>query len=124
MNEKFEEGKAWRQSLKAGDGVVITERDIARRKSITTVERVTATQVIVSDRSRRFNKQYGREVGTTYGATITPVTSEARARILADKNRSEFSTLTYRADRLSDEEISAMLDAVKALRASKEQEAP
>jgi hypothetical protein len=124
MIEDFEKAKAWRQSLKAGDGVVITERSMQRRKSIVTVERVTATQVIVSDRNRRFNKQYGREVGTSYGATITPVTERDRADILADKNRSEFNTLTYKTERLSDEEIAVMLHAVKALRASKEQVAP
>lgn len=121
MSQDFEQEKAWRQSLKAGDGVVITEKGMYRRKSIVTVERVTATQIIVSDRNRRFNKQYGREIGTSYGASITPVTDLDREHIRADKNRSDFSTLIYRPERLSDEEIAVMLDAVKALRASKEQ---
>lgn len=121
MSQAFEDGKAWRQSLKAGDGVVITEKGIHRRKSIVTVERVTATQIIVSDRNRRFNKQYGREVGTSYGATITPVTDLDRAHIRADKKRSDFATVIYRPDRLTDDEIAVMLDAVRALRASKEQ---
>lgn len=117
MNQEFEKGKAWRQLLKAGDGVVITERGISRKKSIATVERVTATQVIVSDRNRRFNKQYGREVGTSYGASITPVTDKDRADIRAEKNRSEFNSLTYRTEKLSDKEIAVMLDALYKHRA-------
>lgn len=124
MSEDFEKAKAWRQGLKAGDGVVITEKGIGRRKSITTVERVTATQIIVSDRGRRFNKQYGREIGASYGPTITPITGKDRAEIRADKNRSDFNTLTYRTERLTDEEIAVMLDAVSALRASNKQVTP
>ena len=90
MSQDFEQEKAWRQSLKAGDGVVITEKGMYRRKSIVTVERVTATQIIVSDRNRRFNKQYGREIGTSYGASITPVTDLDREHIRADKTAPTF----------------------------------
>lgn len=115
---------SWRQGLKAGDGVVITEKGIGRRKSITTVERVTATQIIVSDRGRRFNKQYGRGIGTSYGPTITPITDKDRSEIRADKNRSDFTSLTHRTERLTDEEIAVMLDAVFALRASQKQVEP
>lgn len=123
MNEDFEKAKAWRQSLKPGDGVVITEKGMSRRKRIATVDRVTATQIIVSDRGRRFNKQYGREVGTSYGPTITPVTDLDRQHIRADKNRADFASLIYRPERLSDEEIAAMLKAVSEVRASKQGEA-
>jgi len=121
VSDEHEKAKVWRQSLKAGDGVVITDKGVYRRKIITTVERVTATQIIVADRGRRFNKTYGREVGTSYGATISPVTEKDRADIRASRNRSEFNTIVYRPDALSDEEIAVMLEAIYRLRGSKEQ---
>lgn len=126
MTENYEKAKAWRESLKSGDEVVVTEGGNYRylRKSIAAVERVTATQIIVGDRDRRFNKTYGREVGTAYGATISPVTEKDLADIRASKNRSEFTTIVYRPDSLSDEEIGVMLDAIYSLRASKKRDTP
>jgi hypothetical protein len=120
--DNFETRKAWRQALKEGDGVVITESNY-RSKSIAVVQRITATQVIVigdMSRERRFNKSMGREVGSPYGASLSPITAEARAQIQAAKNRQEFGSLTYRPDRLADDEIAVMLEALKALHASKE----
>ncbi len=117
-----EQSKAWRQSLKDGEGVVITEGR-HNNKSIAVVDRITATQIIVRGETgveRRFNKSLGREVGSPYGARLSPITAEAREEIKAEKNRREFGSLTYRADRLADDEIAVMLEAVKALRASKE----
>lgn len=115
--------KEWRQSLKQGDGVVISEGSRLDSKSIAVVERTTSTQIIVLSslgRERRFNKSMGREVGSPYGARLSPITAGARAQIQAAKNRQEFGSLTYRPDRLADDEIAVMLEAVKALRASKE----
>lgn len=104
----------WLQGLKGGSGVVVMSRGAPY--VIATVERITATQVILSGVHGRFRRDTGRQVGNPHGMSIRPITDGARAFLQAKSNRSELSTLTYRIDRLSDAEVAVMLDALKAYR--------
>lgn len=108
----------WLQGLKGGSGVVVINRGAPY--TIATVERITATQVILSGVHGRFRRDTGRQVGNPHGMQIRPITDDARASLQAKRNRSELSTLTHRIDRLSDAEVAVMLDALKQYRAGQE----
>lgn len=117
-----EEQKAWRQNLKEGSGVLITWRGVFRNQSIGIVQRTTATQIIVHNETGqelRFNKSHGHFVGDSYRMAISPITDAARAQIRNAKNREKFSSLVYRIDSLTDDEITVMLAAIQELRDGK-----
>lgn len=123
INQKWEAEKAWRQSLKPGNGVAIVwhgSRDY--RYSIGAVSRITATQVLVTDeqnRQFRFNRESGREVGPGRKG-IEEITPQIRAKMKETADRSEFATICYRPDNLPADEIAVMLEALKTYRAFKE----
>lgn len=122
-NEKWEAEKAWRHSLKPGNGVAMRGRGVHRNTySIGTVERTTATQLIVLNavgRELRFNRDSGREVGSGMHS-LEEITPYIRAKIKEDKDRSEFGALCYRPDNLPADEIAVMLEALKTYREFKE----
>lgn len=104
-----------------GDEIVINENGMLRRLTIASVVRATKTQFVVLDswrRERRFRKQNGREVGVSYGPSIGMITEAVKARILVDNNRQRFDSIAHRREKLADDEISAMLAALDACRAS------
>lgn len=104
----------WLQSLTVGGVVCIKDRSrfggcgyVPAR-----VARLTATQVVIlSNTERRFRLKDGKEVAAHSYASIIPMTKSIEASIQAEKNRSEFSGLTYRPADVSDAEIAAMLAA-------------
>lgn len=122
-NPQWEAAKAWRQGLQPGNGVAICDIHARRdRYSIGTVERITATQLIVNGQfggELRFNREYGREVGSGR-KTIEEITPHIRATIKEAKDRSEFNSLVYRPENLPADEIAVMLEALKTHRAFKE----
>lgn len=120
---KYERAKEWRRHLHEGRGVAICNMGNHKdRYSIGTVERCTATQLIVSNHvgySIRFNRETGRQVGTGR-MEIEEITPEIRAMIKEASDRREFGNLAYRPDNLPADEIAVMLEALKTYRATKE----
>jgi len=104
-------GNEWLESLAPGDEVAIFEGGWREPYRLAKVARLTSTQVIVDDRGRRFRKVGGVEVAKSYTPRLGPVTDEIRAKIKAVHNRSRFKLLTYREEKLTDEQIAAMLSA-------------
>lgn len=110
----YETAKRWRAALSIGDEALLPIGCIAK------VTRTTATQVMfqVGHREIRYNRAYGREVGSSSYSSISPVTDKVREQIARKDSRTRFQNLTYRSNNLSDGEISAMLTALDAHRAS------
>jgi len=70
----------WMDTLKPGDEVTVLGGGIYSAPSIQTVERLTKTQVVLSERGRKFRRTDGREIGMTgyWIPRIVEVTQEHR----------------------------------------------
>lgn len=107
------ETKAWADSLKVGDEVVIN----GRTERIGKVTRTTPAQVRIEGTA--FWKKDGRQVGQdvwTYNF-IQPITPEARARIIAARRlqdaRNKFCELSRSINGYSVEQLEAAIAALK-----------
>ncbi|MDN7179070.1 hypothetical protein M0D69_13815 [Caballeronia sp. SEWSISQ10-4 2] len=90
--------KDWLMSLKEGDEVAIPDRSrYNRAPHITTVLRVTATQIVVKEYAQevRYNRYDGTRRGTGF-ATLKPVTDEVRAQVKRANDCDWLRTLTLR----------------------------
>lgn len=107
------ETKAWADSLKAGDEVIIN----GRTERIGKVTRITPAQVHVDGTA--FWKKDGRQVGQdvwTYNL-IQPITPEARTRIIAARRlqdaKNKFVELSRSINGYSVEQLEAAIAALR-----------
>lgn len=94
--ERAKRTKEWLEGLKAGDEVVVSHgyHSVGRLEK---VERVTATQIVISD-SLRFRRDGGRKVGGSESYTRTAIeeaTPEARAEIRREALRNRMSLVKW-----------------------------
>ncbi|WP_176506402.1 hypothetical protein [Pseudomonas urethralis] len=111
MNQEYEARQQWLASLQPGEQVAIYDGTTAGRSRylLAQVVRLTGTQIIVSHYGQRYRKSGGVMVGKSYTPKIEPVTDLIKERIRTSENRDRFKSLTYRTDRLTDAQITAML---------------
>lgn len=105
----------WLSSLQVGDEVALPRADL-----IAVVTRLTPKQIIIGQapRESRFDAGTGYSIGGSAFTTLQPVTDDLRQRIKIKANRARIKMEAYQSDRLTDDEITVMLEALDKHRAS------
>lgn len=82
-------GYDWLKTLKAGDEVIVSGGGVGSTRYIRTVDRATATQIVVE--GRKYNRARGKRVGSSGWGTscIVEATHERKAAINAAQLKSK-----------------------------------
>lgn len=113
FQKKQAEHREWLDSLKPGDEVAIRGGGWRRNYEIATVLRRTKTQIIIKSSSPydvRIRANTGVVIGNGYRC-IEKLTDQMREQINAHDRRCRLYRLTCKISDLTDEQVSAMLEA-------------